>query len=193
MDTISHSSIIGDDIPSEDCISELILDLDQVNWNSNYILSKASLGQIMVSFRNILKVNPKNLYETTLYGNLKPAIKSLLDVYCNILNCKNLKEYNVKYYNLIGNMPSSVSELHDEHGCIRMKNAKISALIKASKQRTDFIIQRETPLMYLDDSEYLIEFTNMKMQLANIFVKQLLEFETDFIFAIDEAHKAQKK
>lgn len=167
------------------------LSLDQVNWNPSYILSKASIPQIIISFKNILKVNPKNEYETTLYQRLKPAVEILINAYDEILRCKNLKENQVKYYNLIINMPSSVTIFHKEHGRIRMSNAKIGALIEACKQRIKFILERDIPSLYLTDHEILQEFNKMKSQMEN-FEYNLLDFEAEFILAIDEAHKTQQ-
>ena len=37
--------------------------LDNVDWKPYYVLSRASLGQIMVSFDKIRHVVPKNNYE----------------------------------------------------------------------------------------------------------------------------------
>lgn len=167
------------------------LNLDQVNWKPNYNLSKASIAQIIVSFKNILKVNPKNHYETALYSKLKPEVEKLLSTYNEILKCKNVKEQSVKYYNLIVPLPNNVAIYPEEHGSVMMKNARIGSLIKAAKQRIEFIENRETPAIYITDPELIQEFNNMKLRMKEL--SQVLTcFEKSFVLAIDSAHKAQQ-
>lgn len=169
----------------------LDLHLSQVIWRPNFVLSTASIGQIIISFNNVLKVNPKNQYEITLYQHLKPEIKKLVDEYNNILKCTNLKEQQVKYYNLIVPLPFGVN-VYDEHSEIMLRNAKIGALIKAAKQRIQFIQDRETPVIYVNDPETLQEFINMKLQIKE-FSNSLNQFEKTFVFAINEAHKMRNR
>jgi len=175
----------------QDVIVSYDLNLDQVNWKPNYILSKASIAQIVVSLKNILRVNPKNKYETTLYDRLKPAVNNVLCTYNEILKCNSLKEQNVKYYNLIVPLPHNVAVYPEEHGSVQMKNARIGALIKAAKQRIEFMNDRETPAIYIADEELVREFTNMKLRMKELSLV-LTEFETNFLLAIDAAHKAQQ-
>lgn len=164
------------------------LSLDQVNWKSHYKLHKASLGQIIASFRNILKAEPKNKYEITLYYRLKPAVEILIDIYNEILKCDSLKEHDVKYFNLIYDMPKLVEVYPGEHGDIRLRKPKIGALIKASKQRIKFIMEREIPGKYFGDDESIQEFNNLKSQMKD-FESIILDFEAEFILAINEAHQ----
>ncbi|QKF94260.1 hypothetical protein QKU48_gp0802 [Fadolivirus algeromassiliense] len=167
------------------------LTLDMVNWKPFYSLSRASLGQIMVSFKNILKVAPKNTYETALYSRLKPAVEGLLECYNDILKFNSPVERDVKYYNLIVNLPHGVSENEQHHGSIQMRNAKIGKLIEAAKQRIQFIETRETPVMYTTNQNYLQEFNKMKNQLNDL-KDTLDDFEEEFVEAVDQAHKAQQ-
>jgi hypothetical protein len=178
-----------DNIIAGENTTNMILSINQINWNPNYILSKASIGQIIVSFKNILKVREKNNYEHKLYSRLKPAVQYLIDKYSDILICNSLKEYQVKYYNLIVNMPNHVSIYPDEHNMIYMRNAKIGQLIKAAKQRIRFIIYRDTPEIYLNDEETKNEWENLKIQMDN-FYNEIFHFENEFLISIDEAHKS---
>lgn len=168
------------------------LTMDMIDWKPNYVLSKSSLGQIMRSLQNIMNVIPKNVYETTLYSKLKPAVEILINCYTDILKYNNEFEKNVKYYNLIVGLPTNVQINAQEDGYIRMSNAKIGKLISASKQRINFIETRETPQMYVENQNYLQEFNKMKEQL-NTLSQKLCDFEDEFIEAIDQAHKAQQK
>ncbi len=187
----SSKNVQSEDIPVED-IQSFDLNLSQVMWKPHFILSGASISQIITSFSNILRVNPKNQYEITLYRHLKPAIVKLVNAYNNILKCNTLKEQQVKYYNLIVSMPFGVSVYDEEHGVIMLRNAKIGALVKAAKQRLMFIQERDIPMIYTNDPEILREFNNMKSQIGNFNII-LNQFEKDFVFAINEAHKMQSR
>lgn len=167
------------------------LTLDLVEWKPYYSLSKSSVGQIMYSFQRILNVIPKNIYEETLYEILKPLIENLVNEYCKILLCSSIVENNVKYYNLIGKMPTNVSICESEHGMIKLKKPKIGKMISALKQRISFILKREIPTLYLQNDEYLKEFNNMRIEIKN-FEEIVNNFEQEFIEAIDAAHKAQQ-
>jgi hypothetical protein len=180
MDTITNPEI-----------KEYALSLNMVDWKANYVLSKASIGQIMVCFSNILKVIPKNVYEIKLYEKLKPAIEKLLSEFNKMLMYKEVKDRDVKFYNLIVNMPNNVSINDVEAGSIVLKSAKIGALIKAMKQRINFIKDREFPQRYLEDQELLQEFHNLRMVINN-YLNAVNDFESEFISAIDGAHKAQQ-
>lgn len=169
----------------------LQLTLDRVRWNRNYTLSRASIGQIMKSFNNILSVHPKNIYEETLYKHLKPEVQKLVDSYNQLLLCKDAYNFNVRYYNLIVNMPKDVSIYNQEHGQIRLGNPKIGALIKASKQRIDFITDREVPSICKQDQNIHIEFVKLQQDMIK-FKETLINFEKQFVQAIDKAHKSQQ-
>lgn len=168
-----------------------VLSLDEVDWKPFYILSKCSIAQIMCSFRNILKVVPKNVYEGTLYARLKPAVEGLIECYNDILHYNNSIERDVKFYNLIVKLPFNVSINDQEDGHIRMKNAKIGKLVKACRQRIEFIQHRVIPQMYVNNFHYLHEFNKMKEELKGL-LSTLRDFEVEFLEAIDEAHKAQQ-
>ena len=178
-------------IPKQENDSNYQLSLDSVKWNRNYSLSRASIGQIMRSFNNILSVNPKNIYEETLYKHLKPEVQKLMDDYNQLLLCDNAYNFNVRYYNLIVNMPKDVSIYNQEHGNIRLGNPKIGALIKASKQRIDFIINREIPYICKQDQNIHIEFIKLQQDMIK-FKETLINFEKQFVLAIDKAHKSQQ-
>ena len=185
---ITENDVIDEEFKSFD------LSLDSVVFKGYHKLSKASIGQIMVAFRNVLRVKPRtgNEYEEALYAKLKPAVSEFVNAYCEILKCNNDIENVVKHHNLIINMPIAVSIFKDEHGEINIGKPKIGALIKACKQRIRFIIEREPPQMYIDDENkgFLLEFKKMQSQLKN-FENDLLLFESEFICAVDDAYKAR--
>ena len=182
----------NDDIIKETEILNLTLNL--VDWKPHYILARASLGQIMVSLNKISKVKAKNMYEKILYNKLKILIEELMNGeygYNKLLQCENINEKNVKFYNLVVNMPSNISIFNEDHGHMKLRNAKIGQLIKASKQRIEYILKRDIPELYQNNEKLLNEFNKMKIDLDNF--KNLLEdFEENFVEAIDDAHIAQQ-
>jgi len=160
--------------------------LDMITIESYYCLSRASLGQIIKTLLNILNNIPKNTYEKNLYSRLKPAIEYLVGYYTDILKYSNNIEKDVKYYNLIVNLPKSISVNEIEHGNIKLKYAPIGKLIVAAKQRLEFIETREIPKLYIDNELYLKEFIKMKKQLVN-FTYALKDFEYEFVDAVIKA------
>jgi len=164
--------------------------LESVIWKFNFTLSRASIGQIMVSFQNILKVRPKNTYESILYDQLIPATQKLINKYSIILSYQNKNEYNVKYYNLIVNLPNNISINDEEHGQIKLGHAKVGALIHALKQRIEFIIRRDMPELYKQDINLCDEFTKLQKNMIE-FKQSVIEFENEFVQAINSAHKAK--
>lgn len=175
-----------------DTNANLKLDLSLVHWKPNYILSRASLGQIMCSFNKICDLVPKNIYEETLYEKLPVILKKLIQTYENILKCNNASEHCVKYFNLIGNLPKGTSIFDGEHGYIKLGYPKIGQLIKAANQRIDYILERDDPKFYQENEILLKEFNKMKQEIDK-FKDTLLDFEIDFMEAINDAHKMQRQ
>jgi len=166
------------------------LDLSLIDWKPYYRLCYSSLGQIMVSFTKVLNVTPKNNYEITLYGILKPALTDLIDSYKQLLHFESENEKNVKFHNLIVGLPYGVSVLENEHGDMFMGRAKIGQLIRASKQRIEFMLTREAPMIYKKNLELFDSFINLRNEI-NKFRDDMNSFEIEFIDAIDEAHNAR--
>jgi hypothetical protein len=173
-----------------DTVINYDLNLDQVHWSSKCSLSRASIGQIMVSFKNILRAQPRNLYQTILYTRLKPAVEALVNAYCEIIRCVNSKEQQIKYFNLIVGLPHNTIIFPGEHNFIFLRNPNIGALIKAIKQRITFILERDIPIIYRNDSTLNDEFLNLRRQIQN-FKLDVLTFEEEFIIAVDEAYKGK--
>lgn len=181
---ISNNNIIE----NEQINKELSLDL--VNWKPNYILAMASIGQIMVSFSKIKNLVPKNTYEIILYEKLNKIVHTLLIKYNNLLKYNSNVEREVKYYNLIVDLPKNT--FIDDNDNIYLKNAKIGKLVNASKQRINFILNRDIPMRYKKDILYEDAFIKMRDELKE-FLNTMNDFEKDFVNSIDEAKKAQFK
>ena len=157
--------------------------LGMVEYKPHYVLAKASIGQIMISFKNTLNVKPKNEYEENLYSVIIPEIKSLLQQYEEILQVKTYYEMVVVYYNLLVKLPEKTIVYNEEHGRTKMKNPKIGFLIKASKQRLHFIITRETPNIYKDNAELSTEFEKLRRQ-CRLLYDNIAKFEKTFAVAV---------
>jgi hypothetical protein len=162
--------------------------LDMVNWRPSYRLSKASIGQIMKSFEKIQKVKPKNTYEDILYGKLKSSVTILLSSYNELLVSTNDVEYNIRFHNLIVDLPYNVTINENEHNNIYLGTARIGALIEAAKQRLEFIINRPVPTICQATPQLEQEFVKLKTLITD-FRDVLMDFEEAFIEAIDYAHK----
>ena len=159
--------LVSETIEESHAIPENSLSLTMVDWKSYYVLSKASIGQIMVCFSKILNVMPKNVYEIKLYEKLKPATEKLLNEFNKLLIYNDAKDKDIRYYNLIVNLPKNISINDAENGLVILKSAKIGLLIKAIKQRISFIIEREIPERYLTDQELLQGFNNLRSNMVN--------------------------
>lgn len=166
------------------------ISLDNVIWKHYFKLSQASLGQIIISFCNILKVQPKNQYEINLYENLKPLVHQLVNNYNTILVYTNKNEHDIKYYNLIVNLPKTVSINEEQHGQIILGHAKIGCLIQAAKQRIEFIIGRDIPDVYKQDQNLSELFLQLQKDMRK-FKDDMIEFEKAFVLAINLAHRCK--
>jgi len=160
--------------------------LGMVEYKPHYVLAKASIGQIMISFQNILNVKPKNEYEENLYSIIIPEIKKLIEQYEQILQVKTYSEMVVVYYNLLVKLPEKTIVYNEEHGRTKMKNPKIGSLIKASKQRLHFIITRETPNIYKDNSELSTEFEKLRRQ-CRLLYDNIVKFEKIFAGSVKKS------
>ena len=168
------------------------LDLLMVDWKPYYILSKASIGQIMMCFTKILNVVPKNTYELKLYEYLKPSTTTLISEFKKLLIYDNDIERDILFYNLIINLPKTVSVNDEEDGLIKLRSAKIGYLIKAIKQRIKFIQERDIPQRYVNNLEQLEKFNSLRSNINN-FNSMVCIYESEFIVAIDQAHRSQQE
>lgn len=191
MDSVQEQVLENQSNLTQDGLNQQPITLDMVKWDSRFKLSRASIGQIMKSFMNILNTKEKNVYEETLYKIIKPEIKLMLDHYNKLLEYHNIFDFNVKYYNLIVNMPGNVSVQEEDHGKVFLGNPKIGKLIQAAKQRTEFIINREVPMVCKSDPGIHIEFVKLQQNMVE-FRETIINFEKKFIQAIDKAHKKQQ-
>lgn len=150
--------------------------INSVMWEPYFILSKASLGQIMYTLYHI-KNNINNL-------EIQNLLSTLVTKFENILISDNQLEKNVLYFNLIVNLPYSININNHLHNRIRLSKARIGILIKCLKQRVQFIIDREIPVPKYMDPTYLPEFPEKFTKLQNImkgFLVDIVEFEQQFV------------
>lgn len=174
------------------------LSLDMVQYNYHYKLSKASIGQIMVSFSNIKNLKPTNIYQQILYQHFYNIIPQFVECYTKLFDCDNIIEKNIKFYHLIVNLPYKTeiniinSNDKNNHSNIILGKPKIGELIKASKQRIDYIIDKPIPEIYKYHNEYVLEYDKFIDQIKN-FKDDLLNFEQEFVDAIDDAYQQTSK
>jgi len=168
--------------------NEIKLNLQMVNYKPYFILAHASIGQIIVCFQNIMGCQAKNVYEEKLYAIIMPEIQILLDEYNEMLSSNSYEEMQVKYYNLLIDLPKGVSINQKEHSKIKMNNVKIGSLIQATKQRLEFIITRPTPTIYQYNENLLKEFNKLQND-SKLFLDSIINFEHVFVNAIRTCYK----
>lgn len=173
------------------------LTLENVDWKGYYVVSRASIGQIMRTFQNVKEYaerqkNTVKPYEKELNNGLIILLPTLLTNFRNMLYFQNDIEKDIIYFNMLVNMPYDVSIDNEKYGRINLSRANIGSLIKAAKQRVNFILSRETPNRYKESVEQIAVFESMKLKLKE-FVSDIDDFEQDFLNVIDKAHKTQQK
>lgn len=163
---------------------------NNVNWKPNYVLSQSSLGQIMETIARI-RMNPKNIYEETLYNKLGPIRIVFVSQFDQMLITNSYVESQVILHNLLGNLPKGTKIFPQNHDKITLGRAKIGNLLQALYQRVDFILTRDPPTFYEKNTSYLVAFNEMRKKLT-VFRQDIKKFEEGFVDAIDGAHKAQQ-
>ena len=163
------------------------LGLQCVRWNPFIILSKASLGHLMVNFGNLLVLQPKNTYQTILYKNIHPFIVKILDTFTEMLSFKTEQEKNVKLYNVLGELPHEVFINHCTDGRIYLCNLRIGKLISTTKQRVEYIINRNVPSRYIGDEILTDEFIKVRTSMKKLMLA-LNEFEIGFVESLNKAN-----
>lgn len=162
-----------------------------IDWKPYYNLSKASLGQIVQTLSKI-KFSRRNVYEKALAEELEIIIPNFISSFDAMLDCVTKEEIDVYKVNLLGNLPKSVMINPEDHAGILLHRAPIGQIISALKQRVEFILERDTPVMYDENKTYLEAFEEMKNKLKN-FNEEILQFESKFCEAIKKAHDEQRK
>lgn len=164
-----------------------------IDYKPYYNLSKGSLGQIITAISLIkIKKNEKNEYEKILDRWFNTAIPLFINKFIELFNnYQTTTEYEVKWYNLAGNLPKSVvinSEKHNK----KLSKANIGNLHEALIQRIDFIIERDMPEPYKGNNELESYFNNLREQIK-LFRNEANMFNESFVKIIDLACKTQKK
>lgn len=181
--TNAEETILSDDNAATEVVgSKYDLSLGAVMWESYFILSKASIGQIVKTF-NMIQDRER------ARGNTE-----LPDIICaNIVNPflelltkgNNIAANNVRCHNMLYNLPTGVSINDKYHGKIRLSNAKIGLLIKCARGRVQFIVDRDIPIPKnlssdINIEDYINEFNELKKDMI-IFLKNIDEFEKEFV------------
>jgi len=167
--------------------------LDKVQYNRKYELHRASIGQIMVSFKLIATnpFHPKNTYQQVFGDLTSAAATKLVEAYEKILVCENDKEKNVKFFNLIVNLPKNITIDEEHHANMHLGSSSIGSLLDALKQRIDFIVKREVPDKCKADDDLQKYFIQMQREIDE-FYDDVDDFEAEFVTIVDKAHKAQE-
>ena len=167
------------------------LSLDKVSIHYTYLLEKASVGQIMKRLSNLAIKDPKNIYQETLNEYFKTAVPKLVNAYNEMLKSSTYEEYVVKDYNLLGNLPRKMSLDTSIKKNPNLYQASVGDMLKALRQRVDFIATREVPKFYEKNPMYMESFKNMQKQILEL-IPHVDEFENGFTNTIDKVMKLKQ-
>ena len=151
-----------------------IIPFDDVPYNENYRLSSSSLWQIVRGMTEIKKklTEPKNDYQKLMYPSLVKLIDNIENGFKQLLFYKNEDEKEVIEYHLgvKGKLPQQVKMSF--HHKIKIGNSNFDPLVKAARQRINFILSRRIPPHYSEDehTEKMLAFNRFRLN-VQIFSK----------------------
>lgn len=144
-----------------------VLQFDSVPYNPDYRLSSSTLWQIVRGIVEIKKnlTEPKNDYQKTMYPLLIELINNIEMGFKQLLTYENEDEKEVIEYHLgvRGKLPQQIKMSF--HHKIKIGNSNFDPLIKAAKQRINFILSRRIPPHYSADEniEKLLAFNKFRL------------------------------
>ncbi len=165
------------------------LDVGMVELKKWHKLDRASLGQIMRRMMDVQIKNPKNSYEIVLDEFFRSKTSELVNAYNKILECWSFEEYEVKLYNLIGKLPPGLKIEIPIRKTNLLSRASMGDMVVAIKQRINFILTRDLPVMYTFRPEYKDAFLKMQTELSE-FLEKVEIYEEEFQDVIDKAHNS---
>ena len=180
-------------------IMSLPYDLHGVHWKQTQKVCNSSLYQLIltlneinINFKNSLATK-MNIYKYTFVVNTIPLIDKLITNFYELLNKYESDIENIVFsYNLLADLPYGITIIEDNDDYKKLKYTNIGCLIRAIKQRSTFIIERDMPICYKTSSEYEQALEKLKKLMCE-FLNNILEFELNFKNVIDKAHKAQQR
>ena len=167
--------------------------LSEIDYKKNgkkVYLAGASLAQIIKSMEDIQIKHKKTIYEMVLDEWFSSAIPEFISEYKKLLLYSNKVEYDVKYFNLIGNLPKGLRIYNDTDGKTVLSRAPLGQRIRALHQRISYILRRPTPLGYIHRLDYLQAFKQIQEEMK-YFERVVVNFELSFQEAIHKAHRNQ--
>lgn len=174
-----------------------------IDWKKHYILSRASIFQLMVTLfiirKRFIKSTDCDVYKKVLQSEMIPIITDLLLSFQNLLNYDGDNQVISDFYgkiasfNLLSNLPQTIHVIIDEDDDIkRISNLKFGPLIKHLKQRCQFMAERDMPICYKNDDNLILAFRYFQKRMTE-FLNDIQTFEEEFIDVINKAHQAQQK
>lgn len=158
--------------------------ISNVFWEPYYVLSKASIGQIIYTLLYVQ--DPTSYMHRKINPIVLQKIREITDFYQSKLVKTTLVDKNVTFYNLIVDLPRSINVDDEIHGKVRLSHARVGQLVYALKTRIDFILNRPVPQINFKDCDtdgsnedynvYKQSFNNMQKDMAEL-MKLVLDFE----------------
>ena len=165
----------------------------EIDYRHYFKTSLASISQLIKSINLLGIKKPKNNFEIELQNWFDIAPKKFIQSFEKCLKNTCDKDYDVRIYNLMGELRKGVRINIDYDGYnIKYYNdddlvyAKLGrTILPHLMQRIDFIIDRDCPYIYFG-TEYEVFFENMKSDLKE-FKKEIELFNMDFMDDIEDA------
>lgn len=166
-----------------------------------FTLSRASIGQIMITINKICISKPNKVpYEVILNNFFNKEIPKLVFEYEKCLRGINDIDTDIRLFNLVkAYLPKHIKIIPERNGYNRKKEeldmpletANLGSLIGALKQRISHIVNADAPPIYeLDEEKNSFEY--MKQDLS-LFFEELGNFERKFVITVDRATRKQKE
>jgi hypothetical protein len=176
------------------------LSFEAVPYNSDFRLSSSTLWQIVRGIVEIKKnlTEPKNDYQKVMYPLLIELINNIESGFLLLLNYENDDEKEVIEYHLgvRGKLPQQIKMSY--HHKIKIGNSNFEPLLKAAKQRINFITNRRIPPHYTTDenTKKLLAFNKFRLNVEifnKLFEATLQEWESVVKLARDNTNVEPSK
>ena len=158
--------------------------IKDIKYEKYYKLCSAGIGQIIRAIHEKQIHNIDNEHKKKLSLFFEENNQALIDSFIKIyLNTENEYDKQIRKYNLMnGKLPRKIKINEEKHN-IKIGRAKMGQLIKALKQRINFIIEREIPEYYKNKEEninYMLGFKKLQQDMKE-FLNEILIFESNYI------------
>ena len=161
-----------------------------VDIKSYYILSKASLGQIIYKINSLQYYEPKtnNEYQKKICNWFKEEIPKFINHFEKILESRDGRDYEIRHYNIF--ILKKGVEINSRNHRVQLRYSRMGKLIEALKQRCDHLSLKEMPYCYIESKDKLY-FRTLQRDIMN-FLGIIEEFEKKFSDYVKEIRENKR-